>query len=71
MEFHQEQNDETLNSPYEFFHENDIFNSWNKIIFRILRPELDICHYDFPSGVIRYPFEIIFLDHFRLIFLKF
>ena len=25
----------------------------------------------FPSGVIRSPFEIIFLDHFRLIFLKF
>ena len=61
----------TLRSALIKGYNNDMFDSWNKIIFRILRPELDIRHYDFPSGVIRYPFEIIFLDHFRLIFLKF
>ena len=59
------------NDHFEVVHRNDMFFSWNKIIFRILRSELDICHYDSSSGVIRSPFEIIFLDHFRLIFLKF
>ena len=52
------------------FHENDMFDSWNKIIFRILRPELDICHYDFPSGVIRYPFSNYISRSFSVNFLE-